>query len=334
MRIAFFDTKPYDKRFSDQANQAFGYEIEYFETNLKPSTCNLAQGFDVVCAFVNDDLCCETIKKLNAIEVKLIAMRCAGYNNVCLRETKDAIPVVNVPRYSPYAVAEHAVALMLSLNRKIHIAHQRTRDNNFSLVGLLGFDMHGKTAGIIGLGGIGKEVAKILKGFGMNVLFYDKFPDEKFAKHHGISLVDLHTLYKESDIITLHCPLTPHDVHMIDHRAFAKMKDGVMIVNTSRGALINAADLVDALKSRRVGSCGLDVYEEENSVFFEDLSGTFIADDVLARLQTFPNVLITSHQAFFTREALEAISHTTLENIKEFKENKKLTNEVKHTGLK
>ena len=331
VKIAVFDTKSYVKRFFDQANEAFEYEIEYFEAPLKPSTCNLAQGFNVVCGFVNDDLRCETIQKLHELGVKLIALRCAGYNNVCLKEAaKLKVLVVNVPHYSPYAVAEHAVALMLALNRKIHIAYQRTRDNNFSLDGLLGFDMHGKTVGIIGLGGIGKEVAKILKGFGMRVLFYDKYPDEKFAKQHGLSLVDLHTLYKESDIITLHCPLTPPDVHMIKKESFAKMKDGVMIINTSRGALINAAELIDALKSRRVGACGLDVYEEESSIFFEDLSGTFISDDVLARLQTFPNVLITSHQAFFTKEALEAISKTTLQNIKEYCENKALTNEVKH----
>ena len=330
VKIAFFDVKSYDKQFFDQANQSFGYELEYFEVLLKPSTCNLAQGFDVVCVFVNDDLCCETIQKLHGFGVKLIAMRCAGYNNVCLKEAKGKIPVVNVPHYSPYAVAEHAVALMLALNRKVHIAYQRTRDNNFSLEGLLGFDMHGKTVGIIGLGGIGKVAAKILKGFGMKVIFYDKYPDETFAQEEGVSLVDLDTLYKQCDIITLHCPLTPLDVHMINKESFAKMKEGVMIVNTSRGALINAAELIDALKERRVGACGLDVYEEESSIFFEDLSGTFIPDDFLARLQTFPNVLITSHQAFFTREALEAISKTTLENIKEYSENKPLTNEVKH----
>lgn len=331
VKIAVFDSKPYVKRFLDQANGPFGYELEYFEASLKPSTCNLAQGFDVVCAFVNDDLCCESIQRLHDFGVRLLAMRCAGYNNVCLSEAKKlGIPVVNVPHYSPYAVAEHAVTLMLALNRKVHIAYQRTRDNNFSLEGLLGFDMHGKTAGIIGLGGIGKGVATILKGFGMEVLFYDKFPDEVFAKEHGIKGVDLGALYKESDIITLHCPLTPGDVHMINTKTFAQMKEGVMIVNTSRGALINAVDLIEALKERRVGACGLDVYEEESSVFFEDLSGTFIPDDVLARLQTFPNVIITSHQAFFTQEALEAISKTTLENIQEYKENKPLTNEVKH----
>lgn len=331
LKIGVFDSKPYVKRFLDQANEAFRFQLEYFEASLKPSTCNLAQGFDVVCGFVNDDLCCETIQKLQGFGVKLIAMRCAGYNNVCLKEAiRLKLPVVNVPHYSPYAVAEHAVTLMLALNRKVHIAYQRTRDNNFTLEGLLGFDMHGKTVGIIGLGGIGKEVAKILKGFGMRVIFYDKYPDEKFAKKFGLSLVELNTLYKESDIITLHCPLTPRDVHMIKKEAFAKMKEGVMIINTSRGALIHAAELIDALKSRKVGACGLDVYEEESSVFFEDLSGTFISDDVLARLQTFPNVLITSHQAFFTKEALEAISKTTLLNIQEYSENRPLTNEVKH----
>lgn len=329
MKIAFFDTKPYVKKYFNRANEAFGYELEYFDTLLKPSTCNLTQGFDVVCPFVNDDLSCETIRKLHDYGVKLIAMRCAGYNNVCLREAQGKIPVVNVPHYSPNAVAEHAVTLMLALNRKVHIAYHRVRDNNFTLEGLMGFDMYGKTVGIIGLGAIGKVIAKILKGFGMEVLFFDPFPDMAFAKTVGISYVDLDTLYKKSDIITLHCPLIPQDVHMIDRESFAKMKDGVMIINTSRGGLINAAELINALKTHRVGACGLDVYEEESSVFYEDLSGTFIPDDVLARLQTFPNVLITAHQGFFTDEALRAISQTTLTNIKEFSENTPLTNEVR-----
>lgn len=330
LRIAFFDTKPYDRTYFDQENRSFGFEIEYVEARLRASTVNLTKGFDVVCVFVNDELTEEVIDKLVENGIKLIALRCAGYNNVCLRAAKGKIAVVNVPRYSPYAVAEHAVALMLTLNRKIHIASQRTRDNNFSLQGLLGFDMHGKTVGVIGLGAIGKEVAKILKGFGMRVLYYDKYPDEAFAHVVGITLVDVTTLYEECDIITLHCPLTPDNIHMVDKRAFSRMKDGVMFINTSRGRLVNAVDLIAALKSRKVGATGLDVYEEESSVFFEDLSGTFIADDVLARLQTFPNVIITSHQAFFTKEALQAIAETTLKNIEEHVQGKSLSHEVRH----
>jgi D-lactate dehydrogenase len=330
-RIAFFDTKPYDREVFDRANESFGFDIEYFEAGLNVRTANLSKGFDAVCAFVNDAISEPVVKILVDNEIKALALRCAGYNNVCLKAAKDKIPVVNVPHYSPYAVAEHAVALMLTLNRKIHIAHQRTRDNNFSINGLLGFDMHGKSVGIIGLGAIGKIVAHILKGFGMHVLFYDKYPDIQFASTYGCRSVDLDTLYKQSDIITLHCPLIPQNVHLLNKDAFDKMKDGVMIINTSRGGLINAHDLVNGLKMKKVGFAGLDVYEEESSVFFEDLSGTFIPDDVLARLQTFPNVLITSHQAFFTREALDNISRTTLENLREVFLGKPLTNEVKLT---
>lgn len=327
-KVAFFDAKPYDREFFNQANKAFGFEIEYYEVGLKATTCNLAKGVDAVCTFVNDDLCHPVIDHLDKEGIHLIAMRCAGYNNVCLRAAKDRIKIVNVPKYSPYAVAEHAVALMLALNRKVHIAYQRTRDNNFSLQGLLGFDMHGKTAGIIGLGAIGKVLAQILKGFGMHVLCYDKYPDMEFAKIHEFQFVDLDELYRKSDIISLHCPLLPESVHMINKNAFAKMKNGVIIINTSRGGLIHSHDLIDALKSRKVGGAALDVYEEESSIFFEDLSGTFIPDDVFARLQTFPNVLITSHQGFFTREALENISRITLENIQEYFLGKPLTNEV------
>lgn len=325
-KIAFFDTKPYDKEFFDEANRAFGFEIKYFEPHLTPDTAILTRGQTVVCAFVNDKITKDVIDELYKQGVKLIALRCAGYNNVDLKAATGKIRIVRVPSYSPAAVAEHAVGLMLCLNRKIHRAYSRIRENNFSIVGLLGFDMQGKTVGVIGCGQIGKVIVKILKGFGTEILAYDI--DRSQVEKAGARYADLKTLYKESDIITLHCPLTPENFHMINRGSIAQMKEGVMLINTGRGALIDTADLIEGLKSQKIGAAGLDVYEEESAYFYEDFSGSFIPDDELARLQTFPNVLITAHQGFFTKEALYNIAHTTLQNIRAFQEDKSLDNEV------
>lgn len=327
-RIAFFDTKPYDQNFFTCLNTDYQYEIKFFQSRLTIDNVALTQGYDVVCIFVNDNLTADIISALYQNGVKLIALRSAGYNHVDLESVYKKIHVVRVPAYSPYAVAEHAIALMLSLNRKTHKAYHRTRDNNFTLNGLLGFDMFGKTAGVIGTGLIGRKMIDILKGFGMKVLAYDLFPDPDYARERGIEYADLDTLYGESDIITLHCPLTPDNIHMINSGSIAKMKDGVMIINTGRGKLIHTVDLIDGLKSGKIGSAGLDVYEEETEYFFEDWSGAVVDDDVLSRLMTFPNVLITSHQAFFTKEALTNIAQTTLENIRLYFEEDKLPNEV------
>ena len=327
-KIAFFDAKPYDNEFFNRANDSFGFEIKYFESHLTADSAMLAQGCDAICAFVNDKITAEVIGILCNQGVGLIALRCAGYNNIDLKAAQQKIKVVRVPHYSPYAVAEYAVAMMLCLNRNIHRAYWRIRENNFSIVGLLGFDMHGKTAGVIGCGEIGSVIAQILNGFGMKVLGYDI--DRSQVEKAGCSYVDLPTLYKESDIITLHCRLTPENLHMINSDSIAQMKEGVMLINTGRGGLIETTALIDALKSKKIGSVGLDVYEEESEYFYEDLSSSFISDDVLARLQTFPNVLITSHQAFFTKEAMENIASTTLENIKAYCEGRPLTNEVQY----
>ena len=268
------------------------------------------------------------ITKLSKYGVKLIALRSAGFNNIDLKAAQDKIRVVRVPEYSPYSIAEHTVALMLTLNRKIHRAYFRTRDSNFSLNGLLGFDMHGKTAGIIGTGRIGKALVRILTGFGVKILVYDKFPDNDFAAETGCDYVEIDDLYRRSDIISLNCPLTKETEYMINADSISKMKPGVMLINTGRGKLIKTSDLIDGLKGGIIGSAGLDVYEEESRFFFEDLSDRVLRDDVLARLLTFNNVIITSHQGFFTREALHNIAKTTLENIDNFFTGKKLENEV------
>ncbi|MBN1695781.1 2-hydroxyacid dehydrogenase [candidate division WOR-3 bacterium] len=328
MRVAFFDAKPYDKDFFNEANKKYGYDIRYFQSRLSENNVIVTKDADSVCSFVNDTINKEVADELYNNGITLIALRSAGYNNVDLKAVFGRIHVVRVPAYSPNAVAEHTVGLMLSLNRKIHKAYYRTRDSNFNINGLLGFDMAGKTAGIIGTGKIGILVAKILKGFDMNVIAYDKFPDRDNDKKYGFTYVTLDTLYKESDIITLHCPLTPETMHIIDKSSVKKMKDGVMIINTGRGKLIDTVDLIAALKKGKVGSAGLDVYEEESEYFFEDYSSTIISDDVLARLLTFPNVLITSHQGFFTKEALRNIAETTLNNIKLYFEDNKLPNEI------
>jgi len=278
--------------------------------------------------FVNDNVDQEVIDLLVADGTRLLALRCAGYNNVNLYAAHGKLPVVRVPAYSPYAVAEHAAALLLTLNRKTHRAYNRVRDNNFSINGLLGFDIHGKTVGVVGTGKIGKLFAQIMHGFGARLLAHDAHQDQEFAAANQLQYVDLDTLYRECDIISLHCPLTPATHHLIDLTAIGKMKPGVIILNTSRGSLIDAAALIDGLKSGRIGGAGLDVYEEESDYFFIDNSDTAIEDDTLARLLTFPNVLITSHQAFFTVEALTNIAATTLQNIAEFAADRPLTNGI------
>jgi D-lactate dehydrogenase len=327
-KIAFFDSKPYDRESFDEINKEYGFELKYFKGHLNQDTVPLAKGFDAICLFVNDIASAEVIQRLQENGNKLIALRCAGYNNIDLKSAFGKVHVVRVPAYSPYAVAEHAIAMMLTLNRKTHKAFYRTQDNNFTINGLLGFDMFGKTVGVIGTGQIGKVLIHILNGFGMKILAYDTFPNPDFAKKGGFQYVDLDTLYKNSDIITLHCPLTPETQYIINEESIQKMKTGVMLINTSRGKLINTKALINGLKDKKIGYAGLDVYEEESEYFFEDMSNTILEDDVLARLLTFHNVLITSHQAFFTKEALTNIAHTTLQNVKDYFEEKKLVNEV------
>lgn len=327
-RIAFFDTKPYDKIFFDEANKEHSFDIKFLLPHLTHETAELARGFDAVCAFVNDRIDKDTLDVLKKNDIQLIAMRCAGYNNVDLKVAYGSVHVVRVPAYSPHAVAEHAMALALCLNRKIHRAYNRVRDGNFTLNGLLGFDLYGKTAGVIGTGKIGKCLIAILKGFGMRVLAYDAFPDEVFAKEQGVSYVDLSQLCRDSDIISLHCPLTPQTQHLVNEKMIAGMKDGVVLINTGRGELIDTHALIEGLKNGKVGAAGLDVYEEESEYFFEDFSSSVISDDMLARLLTFPNVLITAHQGFFTQEAMHNIAHTALMNIKDFFNGGFLPNEI------
>lgn len=321
-KIAFFDAKPYDRTIFDEVNGDFGYDIKYFKFNINADNAALAEDAEVVCVFVNDVISEEVIAKLHECGVKLIALRCAGYNNVDLKAAYEKLFVARVPAYSPNAIAEHTVALMLSLNRKIHRAYWRTRDSNFSLNGLMGFDMYKKTAGVVGTGKIGKALINILVGFGMNVLAYDPYPDAGFAQKSGCSYVGLDELLEGSDIISLNCPLTKDTEYMINETTIAKMKDGVMVINTGRGKLIKTADLIGGLKRGKIGSAGLDVYEEEAEYFFEDLSHRVLTDDILARLLTFNNVIITSHQGFFTREAMHNIAETTMNNIKNFMEGK------------
>ena len=327
-KIAFFGAKPYDISSFDQVNKDFNYDIKYYKGHLNKNNLVLTQGTDAVCIFVNDTADAEIIDGLAKNGVKLLALRCAGYNNVDLAAAKGKMKIVRVPAYSPYAVAEHAVALMLSLNRKIHRAYWRTRDGNFSLHGLMGFDMHGKTAGIIGTGKIAKILIKILKGFGMNIVAYDLYPDYAFAEEQGITYTTLDELYKQSDIISLHCPLTDKTKYLINDISICKMKDNVMIINTGRGLLIHTNALIEGLKNKKIAAAGLDVYEEEGDYFYEDKSDKIIDDDVLARLLSVNNVIVTSHQAFFTKEALHNIAETTLLNIKAFMENQPLANEV------
>ena len=327
-KIAFFGAKPYDIASFDKVNEKYNYDIRYYKGHLNPNNVVLTQDTDVVCIFVNDTADAAVIDAMVDNGVKLLALRCAGFNNVDLKAAKGKLPVVRVPAYSPYAVAEYSLALMLSLNRKIHRAYWRTRDGNFSLNGLMGFDMHGKTIGIIGTGKIAKILIRLLKGFGMRILACDLYPDMKFAGEEGISYVSLDELYRESDIISLHCPLTDQTKYMIDKDSIDKMKEGVMIINTGRGQLINTNDLIEGLKEKKIAAAGLDVYEEEGEYFYEDKSDKIIDDDVLARLLSFNNVIVTSHQAFFTKEALHNIAETTLQNIEDFRCHRPLVNEV------
>ena len=329
IRILFYGAKPYDRASFEAAGAAFNnVEFKFLHSHLNEDTAVIAKGYDAICIFVNDRLTATIADTLVRNGVQLVALRCAGYNNVDLQAVFRKLHVVRVPAYSPYAVAEHAVALMLSLNRKTHKAYYRTRENNFTIHGLMGFDMHGKTAGVIGTGQIGRIVIQILKGFGMQVLAYDKFPNQTHAQEIGFDYVELDELYQRSDIISLHCPLTKETYHLINEESIGKMKNDVMLINTGRGQLIDSKALVDALRDKQVGAAGLDVYEEESEYFFEDFSTTIVDDDVLARLISFPNVLLTSHQGYFTREALSNIANTTLQNIDDFFEGKALVNEI------
>lgn len=330
IKIAFFDAKPYDEDSFNMVNQNYNFNIEYFKGRLDKQTVPLAKGADVACIFVNGICDRQVINALADEGVKLIALRCAGFNNVDVAAAKERrIKVVRVPAYSPHGVAEYAVALMLCLNRKIYRAVNRTREGNFSLEGLLGFNMYQKTVGIVGMGRIAREVVKILHGFGMNIIVYEPHPKKEIAEEYNITYVTMPELYAQSDIISLHCPLTSETKYLINRDSINMMKKGVMIINTGRGQLIHTEDLIEGLKEKKIGSAGLDVYEEEGKYFYEDYSDYIIGDDTLARLLMIPNVIVTSHQAFFTQEALHNIATTTLENIREFAEGKEMENEVK-----
>jgi D-lactate dehydrogenase len=323
VKVAVFSAKKYDREFLSAANTS-RHELTFFEPQLNEETANLVSRFEAVCVFVNDQVNADVIAKLRSLGARLIALRCAGYNNVDLSAAAEhGITVVRVPAYSPYAVAEHSIALMLALNRKVHRAYNRVREGNFALDGLVGFDMHGKTVGVIGTGQIGTVVAQILTGFNCPMLAFDPFPNAT-CRSIGVRYVGLNELCAQSDIISLHCPLTPENKYIISHAAIARMKKGVMLINTSRGALLDTVAIIDGLKSGTIGYLGLDVYEEEEEIFFEDRSGLILSDDVFARLLTFPNVIITGHQAFFTREALLNIAATTIENITQFENNQPL----------
>lgn len=323
MKIAFFDSKPYDEEvFSNLSNNDI--KMKFFETKLNEDTVSLAKGFNVICVFVNDTVNAKVIDALCEYGIKLIALRCAGFNNVDVSYARGKIAVVRVPAYSPYAVAEHTMALLLTAVRNTHKAYVRTKSFNFSLNGLVGFDLYGKTVGIIGTGKIGRVFADICKGFGMRILAYDKYPDTSL----NIEYTSLEKLFKESDVISLHCPLNDESYHLINHDSIALMKKGVILVNTSRGALVDSESLLEGIRSKKIGGACLDVYEEESELFFEDNSNLIINDDILALLMTMPNVIVTSHQAFFTKEALSNIANTTIENIIEFNSTGKCKNEV------
>lgn len=328
MKLAVYSTKQYDKKYLDHVNERFGFEIEYFDFLLTERTAINADACEAVCIFVNDDASRPVLEILSAQGVKIIALRCAGFNNVDLAAAAElGLKVVRVPAYSPEAVAEHAVGMMMTLNRRIHRAYQRTRDANFSLEGLIGFNMHGRTAGVVGTGKIGIATLRILKGFGMRLLAFDPYPNPQ-ALDLGAEYVDIKTLFKESDVITLHCPLTADNHHLLDANAFSQMKDGVMIINTSRGGLVDSQAAIEALKQQKIGSLGMDVYENERDLFFEDKSNDVIQDDVFRRLSACHNVLFTGHQAFLTAEALTAISETTLSNLQQLAKGEACPNEV------
>lgn len=330
MKIAMFDAHRYDRESFDSKNKHFNHTITYLEPRLTSATASLAEGHQVVCAFVNDRADAETLRILGRLGVGLLALRSAGFNHVDLKAAAElGIEVARVPAYSPYAVAEHAVALVLALNRKIHRASARVREWNFSLEGLVGFDLHGKTVGIVGTGKIGQVAAGIFKGFGCRVLCFDIHEDPDFAAKVAVEYVPLEELYSRSDIVSLHLPLTPETHHMVDGEALAIMKKGAFLINTSRGALVDSRALVRALKQGALGAAGLDVYEEEAGIFFEDLSNKVLQDDILARLLSFPNVLVTSHQAFMTVEALANIAEITLANVSAFEAGEPLANAVR-----
>lgn len=328
MKVAVYSTKQYDKKYLEHVNSDYGYELDFFDFLLTEKTAKTAHGCDGVCLFVNDDGSRPVLEELKKHGVRFIALRCAGFNNVDLDAAKElGLKVVRVPAYSPEAVAEHAIGMMMCLNRRIHRAWQRTRDANFSLEGLTGFTMHGKTAGVIGTGKIGVAALRILKGFGMKLLAFDPYPSAA-ALELGVEYVNLPTLFARSDVISLHCPLTNDNYHMLDKEAFAQMKDGVMIINTSRGGLINSQAAIDALKTQKIGALGMDVYENERDLFFEDKSNDVIQDDVFRRLSACHNVLFTGHQAFLTAEALTSISQTTLQNLSQLDKGETCPNEL------
>lgn len=329
MKIAIFDTHGFEKTYLQEANAPFGHDLHFFDVRLNIETVKLTQGMDVVCVFVNDHLDEGTLKALKAFDVKLIALRCAGFNNVNLSLAKELqIPVVRVPEYSPYAVAEHAVALILTLNRKIHRAYNRVREGNFSLNNLVGFDLHNKTVGVVGTGKIGSVFAKIMMGFGCKVLATDAHANSELLSL-GVTYVTFPDLMAKSDIVSLHVPLLPETLHLINAESLSLAKRDLILINTGRGALIDAKALIEALKNEQVGAAGLDVYEEEEGIFFEDNSGKVLQDDTLARLISFPNVIVTSHQAFLTHEALQNIAMTTFESIDDFSKKKILKHVVK-----
>jgi D-lactate dehydrogenase len=328
MRVAVFSSHPFDREFLSIANQSRQHGLTFIEARLTPDTCVLAREYPTICAFVNDRLDRDVLVRLARGGTRFIALRSAGFNHVDLTAAKDqGFTVARVPAYSPNAVAEHTVALMLALNRKIYRAYARVREGNFALDGLLGFDMHGSSVGIVGTGKIGTAVARIMRGFGCRVFGFDVAPNDE-CRGLGMEYVSLDVLLAGSSIITLHAPLTPETRHVIDARAIARMKPGVMIINTGRGALVDTRALIDGLKSGQIGYVGLDVYEEEEGLFFQDLSGSVLQDDVFARLLTFPNVIVTGHQAFFTREALRGIAETTMQNIDAFERGVRSGNEV------
>lgn len=332
MDVAFFSAKSYDRRSFKEANSNSHHNLTFFKPQLNPRTAILASEYPVVCAFVNDCADAETLEILSAGGTRLLALRCSGFNTVDLERAAElGIKVVRVPAYSPHAVAEHAVALILALNRKIYRAYNRVRDDNFALEGLLGFDLHGQTVGVIGTGQIGMVFARIMQGFGCKLLGYDAYPNDRFESSlEGSRYVPLPELLASSDIISLHCPLLPDTYHLIDSEAITQMKPGVMLINTSRGGLIDTPATIKGIKSGQIGYLGIDVYEQEDGLFFQDLSDTIIQDDTFQLLQSFPKVAITAHQAFFTRNALEAIANTTLSNITQFEQGSSLPNEVVH----
>ncbi|WNN46565.1 MULTISPECIES: 2-hydroxyacid dehydrogenase [Winslowiella] len=328
MKLAVYSTKQYDRKYLEHVNESYGFELEFFDFLLNEHTAKTAVDCDGVCLFVNDDGGRVVLEELAGLGVKFVALRCAGFNNVDLDAAKQlGIRVVRVPAYSPEAVAEHAIGMMMTLNRHIHRAYQRTREANFSLEGLIGFNMHGRTAGVVGTGKIGIAALRILKGFGMRLLAFDPYPNPQ-ALELGVEYVDINTLFKQSDVISLHCPLTPENHHLLDASAFSQMKDGVMIINTSRGGLIDSQAAIEALKKQKIGSLGMDVYENERDLFFEDKSNDVIQDDVFRRLSACHNVLFTGHQAFLTAEALTSIAQTTLANLSQLEKGETCANEL------